>query len=201
MKFALIICTYMRPKPVLQLLQSVEGQYFYPDEIIIVDGSLNSETAKVLNQKTFKNVQYHLVAPESRGLTKQRNYGVGKVSETIDIVCFLDDDIILTKTYFKNLIETYNDYPEAVGVGGYIINEVNWRKLKPKEKTTFTEYEIDGYVRNLGSRNVIRKKLGLLSNRSPCFMPKYSNGFSVGNLPPNNKIYEAEYFYGRCVFF
>ena len=68
--------------------------------------------------------------------------------------------------------------------------------MKPKEKTTFIEYEIDGYVRNLGSRNVIRKKLGLLSNRLPCFMPEYSNGFSVGNLPPNNKIYEAEYFMG-----
>ena len=73
---------------------------------------------------------------------------------------------------------------------------MNLRKLKPQEKTTFIEYEIDGYVRNLGSRNVLRKKLGLLSDQPPCYMPEYSNGFSVGNLPPNDKIYEAEYFMG-----
>lgn len=196
MNFSLIVCTYMRSKALITLLESVKEQTLYPNEIIIVDGSTNTKTKEVLSDESYENLRYYLVDENDRGLTKQRNFGIAKVSNAIDIVCFLDDDIILTKTYFKNLIETYNDYPEAGGVGGYIINEVNWRKLKPKEKTTFTEYEIDGYVRNLGSRNVIRKKLGLLSNRSPCFMPKYSNGFSVGNLPPNNKIYEAEYFMG-----
>ena len=196
MNFSLIICTYMRPESLLTLLKSVDSQVLYPNEIIIVDGSINNLTKLEINKYSFKNLKYFEVTPNDRGLTKQRNFGISKVSNAIDIVCFLDDDIILTKTYFKNLIETYNEFPEAGGVGGYIINEVSWRKLKPKEKTTFMEYEIDGYVRNLGSRNVIRKKLGLLSNRLPCFMPEYSNGFSVGNLPPNNKIYEAEYFMG-----
>ena len=196
MKFSLIICTYMRPKALLALLQSVNMQVLYPDEILIIDGSTNNKTEEILNKKRFKNLVYHKVDDQNRGLTKQRNFGISKVSNAMDIVCFLDDDIILTKTYFKKLIETYRTYPNAGGVGGYIINEVHWKKLKPSEKVTFKEYEIDGYVRNLGSRNVIRKKLGLLSDQPPCFMPEYSNGFSVGNLPPNDKTYKAEYFMG-----
>ena len=186
----------MRPEAVLTLLRSVKDQILYPDEIIIVDGSINDNTINVFNNNSFKNLKYFKVNSENRGLTKQRNFGISKVSENIDIVCFLDDDIVLTDSYFKILIDTYSNKPEASGVGGYIVNEVKWRRLKPKEEPTFSEYEIDGFVRNLGSRNVIRKRLGLLSEKPPCIIPEFSNGFSVGSLPPNNKIYYVQHFMG-----
>jgi glycosyltransferase involved in cell wall biosynthesis len=186
----------MRPKAILTLLESVNKQILYPTEIIIVDGSTDDETLKVFRDFQFKNLQYYKVEEEERGLTKQRNYGVSKVSGDMEVVCFLDDDIVLTAAYFKNLIETYTSYPNAAGVGGYIINEVNWRVLKPTEKPRYKEYEIDGYARNLGTRNILRKRLGLLSDRPPCFMPEFSNGFSVGSLPPSKNTYPAEYFMG-----
>ena len=186
----------MRPKAIITLLNSMNEQEKYPTEIIIVDGSTNDETQNDLKEKSYKNLQYFKVSDEDRGLTKQRNFGIAKVSNSIDVVCFLDDDIVLTPTYFKNLLSTYKKYPDAGGVGGYIINEVTWRKLKPNEKPSFKEYEIDGFVRDLGSRNVLRKKLNLLSDKPPCVMPEFSNGFSVGSLPPNNGVYKAEYFMG-----
>lgn len=186
----------MRPVAILKLLKSVEKQELYPDEILIIDGSTNDNTTIVLEQNMFKNLAYFKVDADDRGLTKQRNFGIDKVSEDIDVVCFLDDDIILEKPYFKNLINTYKEYPDAGGVGGYILNEVNWRVLNKDEKPIYDEFEIDGYVRSLGSRNVLRKRLGLLSDQPPCIMPEFSNGFSVGSLPPNNKTYKAEYFMG-----
>ncbi len=186
----------MRSVAIIKLLKSVEKQELYPNEIIIVDGSTDDKTTIVLNENKFKNLNYFKVDDSDRGLTKQRNFGIHKVSENMDVVCFLDDDIILEEPYFKNLIATYKTYPEAGGVGGYILNEVKWKALKKGEKPSFKEYEIDGYVRNLGSRNVLRKQLGLLSDKPPCIMPEFSNGFSVGNLPPNNKIYNVEYFMG-----
>ena len=75
MKFSLIICTYMRPKPLLDLLESVRLQTLYPDEILIVDGSKNVETQVALNQHSFAKLKYFLVEDANRGLTKQRNYG------------------------------------------------------------------------------------------------------------------------------
>ena len=123
MKFSLIICTYMRPKPLLQLLQSVQEQTLYPDEILIVDGSTNNETEKVLEENHFENLNYFSIPPEHRGLTKQRNYGIERVGAEMEVVCFLDDDTVLEKDYFEQLLQTYTKYPEALGVGGYIINE------------------------------------------------------------------------------
>ena len=70
----------MRPKPLLRLLRSVQEQSLYPDEILVVDGSTNSETRIVLEENTFKNLTYFLVPKEYRGLTRQRNYGVDKAS-------------------------------------------------------------------------------------------------------------------------
>jgi len=196
MKFSLIICTYMRPNAILTLLESVNKQVLYPNEIIIVDGSTNDLTNSFFKENQIKNLQYYKVEEKDRGLTKQRNYGISKVSSSIDIVCFLDDDVILSDAYFDKLINTYSINPDAGGVGGYINNEVRWREKGPNKKLSFYEYEIDGFVRSLGSRNVLRKKLGLLSDKPPCFMPDFSNGFSVGSLPPNGKTYKAEYFMG-----
>ena len=196
MKFALIICTYMRPKPVLKLLQSVVVQTVYPDEIIIVDGSLNQDTETVLNQNPFQNLHYHLVAPEHRGLTKQRNYGVGKVSDGIDIICFLDDDTVLEKDYFEQILKTYTDYPQALGVGGYICNENKFEFVGYDYKPTIKEFYFDGWKQNDGSRFILRKKLGLDSDCPPGYSSLYSHGRSVGFLPPNGKTYEVEMLMG-----
>ncbi len=81
MKFALIICTYMRPKALLQLLQSVAEQTVVPTVIIIVDGSLNDQTQQALQQNELKQLRYFMVSAQDRGLTKQRNYGIGKISK------------------------------------------------------------------------------------------------------------------------
>lgn len=186
----------MRPKALTDLLESVEEQTSYPDQIIIVDGSTNELTKEALAKKEYKNLEYHKVDDQDRGLTKQRNFGIRKLADTIEVVCFLDDDIILNKDYFENLIATYSQYPNAGGVGGYIINEVDWRELKQGEEVLFSEYKAENWVRPLGLRNVVRKRLGLLSDRPPCIMPEFSNGFSIGFFPPIKKVYKVEHFMG-----
>jgi len=113
----------MRPQSLLQLLQSVQEQTVYPDEILIVDGSTNQETAIILKENPFQNLHYFAVPPEHRGLTKQRNYGISRVGKNMEIVCFLDDDTVLEKDYFEQILMTYRTHPKAIGVGGYIINE------------------------------------------------------------------------------
>ena len=46
------------------------------------------------------NFDYFLVTENFRGLTKQRNYGYYKVTVTIEVVAFLDDDTVLRANYF-----------------------------------------------------------------------------------------------------
>ncbi len=194
-KFSLIICTYSRSNALIKLLRSVAEQVLYPSEILIIDGSMDDKTQEALEIEKFKSLVYYKVKEKDRGLTKQRNYGVSKVRDGIEIICFLDDDVVLTPEYFQELIETYVKYPEAIGAGGYILNEVAWKK-KESKKVGIDEYEWDGWVRKLGTRNELRKRLGLISNEPPGYMPKFSNGLSVGFLPPDEKIYPVEFFMG-----
>ena len=186
----------MRPIALTELLNSVMLQTVYPDEIIIVDGSTNQETKQALENKDYPNLRYTQVNDEQRGLTKQRNVGIGLVSKDMEVVCFLDDDIILEREYFKELIGTYQDYPNAIAVGGYINNEVDWQVVSDHFKPSLHQFRFDNYVRKDGSRFVLRKKLQLDANRPPAHLPKFSHGRSVGFLPPSNKTYEVEQFMG-----
>jgi len=195
MKFSLIICTYQRPKAISTLLNSVKEQTLYPAEILIIDGSTNDKTNAILKEKTFENLIYYKVEENSRGLTKQRNFGISKVSKEIDVVCFLDDDTILDKNYFKELIHSYTKYPDAIGIGGYITNEVKW-EMNTDSNCPKNYFCLDGFKRKEGIRFRIRKRLKLIDKTSPGFMPAYSHGRSIGYLPPSDKTYLVEFFMG-----
>ena len=196
MNFTLIICTYKRRFALQNLLESVKIQTQYPNEILIIDGSPDNETKLFLEQTEYQNLKYYKVSEQDRGLTKQRNYGIARVSNTSKIVCFLDDDTILDTKYFQNIIQTYIKYPEAVGVGGYITNEVKWIKIEPNEIQTPNYFYFDGFKRSDPLRFKMRKKLGLDSNVPPGFSPMFSHGRSVGFLPPSSKIYQVEQLMG-----
>lgn len=194
-EFALIICTYNRRDALLLLLNSILEQSVYPNQLIIIDGSTANETEYCLTQNLFPKLEYFKVNHQDRGLTRQRNIGISKVRENIEIVCFLDDDTILNKYYFENLIETYKLNPEAIGVGGYILDEIDWRKSNSKH-INFDDFQFDGWVRKLGSRNTLRKKISLLSNKAPGRMPEFSHGLSISFLPPTDKTYSVDFFMG-----
>ncbi|TYA71431.1 glycosyltransferase family 2 protein [Seonamhaeicola marinus] len=194
MRFSLIICTYMRPEPLLKLLKSVKNQSLYPNEILIIDGSTNKKTEQVLGENNFSNLKYFKVETINRGLTKQRNFGLKKVDALTEIVCFLDDDIILEQNYFKELISTYKVHKNALAVGGYITNEVDWTKSDGSNKPSNFYY--DGWMRKEPSRFKLRRKFGLLPDANPGFLPSFSHGRSIGFLPPSGKTYEVELIMG-----
>ena len=207
-RLSLIICTYKRAEPLCRLLETVKAQSRFPDEILIIDGSPDDDTETALKQINLK-LKYHKVLPEQRGLTKQRNIGIGLCDKKTDIVAFLDDDILLDEKYFEELINTYQIYPEAVGVGGYIVSSLPivigtkggfqkdglWFKDENGKSNT-KHFCFDGYCRAESSRYKIRAFLGLTPDRPPAHLPKFSHGRSVGFLPPSGKIYEVEQFMG-----
>jgi GT2 family glycosyltransferase len=201
MKFSLIICTYMRPKSLLQLLQSVQIQSQYPDEILIIDGSTNRETELAVRDNQFLNLYYFAVPPEHRGLTRQRNYGIERVANAMEVVCFLDDDTVLEQHYFEEIINTFDSNTSISGVGGVAINENSWSLAEPNKKYNKYRYFLwEGYVYKEGQRNVVRNYLGLQSNLEPGCMPDYSHGKTCG-FPLNDKIYEVDLMIGMSFAF
>lgn len=179
----------------MTLLESVQSQTLYPDEIIVVDGSSDDYTKIALQKKAIQNLIYFKVNPEDRGLTRQRNFGISNVNANSEVVCFLDDDTVLENDYFEQLLSTYKLHPEAIAVGGYIINEVSWKKSEMQSLKSH-EFFFDGWIRKESSRFMARKKLGLDSNVPPGFSPTFSHGRSVSFLPPSGKTYEVEQLMG-----
>ena len=201
MKFSLIVCTYMRPEPLLKLLQSVQKQTLYPDEILIIDGSLNHETEEIFAQQRFDKLRYYYVNQNNRGLTKQRNLGLANVSKESEVVCFVDDDTILEKNYFVEIIKTFSADQKITGVGGIAINENKWKKTEPYKTYNWKRfYVFEGYVYPEGLRNVFRNYLHLQSDLQPGRMPEFSHGRTC-SFPPNGKTYEVDLLIGMSFCF
>lgn len=192
--FSLIICTYMRPEALARLLDSVKKQTLYPNEILVIDASEDDEIKHIHLESEYECLKYFKVGNAVRGLTKQRNFGIEKKSKTSKIICFLDDDVILEPDYFKYLIETYEVFPEALAVGGYITNEVIWEPTDKRNDNT--KFYYDGWMRNEPLRFRIRKKVGLSPDTPPGFLPTFAHGRSVSFLPPSNKTYQVEQIMG-----
>jgi len=201
MKFSLVICTYMRPEPLLALLQSVQEQKLYPDEIFVIDGSLDNKTEVTIKKEQFKNLNYFLVAAENRGLTKQRNFGISKTALDSEIVCFLDDDTILEPDYFYEIIKTFQTNQQVVGVGGVAVNEYRWKKQQHDISYNNKKYYLfEEYYYKEGLRNVVRNYLGLASNLGPGRMPAYSHGRTCG-FPITGKTYQVDLLIGMSMAF
>jgi GT2 family glycosyltransferase len=182
-------------------LDSVVLQTVYPNQILIVDGSIDNETADVISNSTYDNLVYYKVSPEYRGLTRQRNYGIERINTSAEVVCFLDDDTILEPDYFEELIKTYQNDTSIIGVGG--VDTIN-NKWKNKEAgIIYNKYKyfcFEDYYYPEGLRNVVRNYLGLLSNLGPGKMPEYSHGRTCG-FPFNGKIYEVDLLIGMSFSF
>ncbi|MBC2709803.1 MAG: glycosyltransferase family 2 protein [Desulfosarcina sp.] len=120
MNISVIICTKNRSQDLKVSLDSIINQSILPDEIIVVDSSTNFDTKLLC--KNYKNIFsiplfYYQTAP---GLTKQRNIGVKHSSK--EIIAFIDDDVILEESYFKEIKEAFAVSDKILGVGGRILN-------------------------------------------------------------------------------
>ncbi|UBZ11200.1 glycosyltransferase [Leeuwenhoekiella palythoae] len=192
--FSLIICTYQRSQALGTLLKSVQKQRLYPDEILVIDGSIDNQTEKVLTKQVIKNLKYFKVEEQDRGLTRQRNFAIKKLNPKSEIVCFLDDDVVLETDYFEQILQTFREKPSALGVGGYITNEVIWELDKDEAKRDY--FVFDGYKRKEGSRFQLRALFGLQPDAAPGFMPDFGHGRSISFLPPSGKTYPVEQLMG-----
>ena len=201
MKLSLIICTYMRTEPLVQLLQSIQVQTVYPDEILIIDGSTTMETKIILDKNNFEKLHYFLVEDDFRGLTKQRNFGISKVDGQSEIIAFLDDNTVLTPNYFEELVNTFANNSALTGVGGVALNENGWSRIDSnKTYNKYHYFQFEDFIYKEGQRNVVRNYLGLDSNLGPGRMPTYSHGKTCG-FPLNGKTYEVDLLIGMSFAF
>jgi GT2 family glycosyltransferase len=195
---SLVICTYRRAEQVRRLLAALSEQTRIPDEIVVVDASPDDETRQVVlgstNEVFSGRLHYHHPPLESRGLTRQRNYGIEH--STGAIVAFLDDDTVPEPEYFAEVLACFARRPDAIGVGGYIANETTWWPADQASSRSLALYRRDGWARREDFRWRLRRVLGLASPYPPGWMPPSGHGRPVSFLPPDGREYCVEFVMG-----
>ena len=102
----------------------------------------------------------------------------------------------MTENYFFEILKSYFFHPDALGIGGYILDDVEWDRNNSVQNDSINNFYLDGFKRKDSFRFVLRKRLGLLSDKFPTFMPDEGHGRSVGFIPPSGKTYHVETFMG-----
>ena len=195
---SLIVCTYRRARPLERLLESLRQQSVRPTETLIIDGSDDDDTERVVkrfaSRDELRGLRYFRAPPAERGLTRQRNYGIARAHG--EIIAFLDDDIVAEPTYFERVLASFAAHPEALGVGGYLINEVSWRRLEGSQRAGLAVFRWGEWQRREPYRWRLRRLLGLGSPLPPGWIPASGHGRPVSFLPPDGRDYRVEFIMG-----
>lgn len=191
---SLIVCTWRRPEAVRRLLASLRDQTRPPAEILVVDASpiAETETEAVAAASGLPGLVYDRVPPEERGLTRQRNRGIARARG--EVIAFLDDDTVPEPGYFAELLACFERHPDAVGVGGYICNEVDWRTVTTG--TGLAVFRSGDWERREDYRWRLRRLLGLDSPFPAGWMPPSGHPRATGFVPPDGEDHRVEFFMG-----
>jgi GT2 family glycosyltransferase len=120
---SIVVCTYRRPASMAALLESIGRQDIRPRELFVVDASPDAEAAPTQERLSqgpalADQSRYWQVTGRTRGLTRQRNFGLQHV--TSDLVLFLDDDVVLQPQCVREMEEAHrSSEPPIAGVGCY----------------------------------------------------------------------------------
>lgn len=114
-KISVIIPTRNRVKDVMACIKSISIQTKLPDEVIVVDSSKTQELRNKLKNIRNLNIKYvyNNIFDSS---SFQKNLGAKKSSG--DILVFSDDDTVWSPTYLKELLSTFDKFPESGAVTG-----------------------------------------------------------------------------------
>jgi glycosyltransferase involved in cell wall biosynthesis len=117
---ALVVPTKDRPREVRRLLESVRAQDIVPARVVVVDAG-DGSLAPVASEFVDLDVSY-LRAPRP-GLTRQKNLGVLHAGEDVDLIAFIDDDIVLEAGALGAMLAFWREAgPEVGGASFNIVN-------------------------------------------------------------------------------
>lgn len=124
MKITVIIPTKNRPKDLIKAVASIIAQTRLPDEMILVDQSdSDASRPEILAMvKTGGNALHlnHIYDPRISGLVDAKRVGVSSAGG--DIVCFLEDDVVLEPDYVAQMENAFLEHPEMMGCCGVMTN-------------------------------------------------------------------------------
>lgn len=125
-----VIPTRNRPNDLAKAVASILVQTRSPDELIIVDQSPGDESRLLVNALISGGGPIQLIyihEPLISGLVDAKRVAAERASG--DIICFLEDDVILEADFIEQIERGFVIEPEMVGCCGIITNPPNQTAL------------------------------------------------------------------------
>ncbi|MFD2672709.1 glycosyltransferase [Marinicrinis sediminis] len=132
---SVIICTYNRASLLSETLMALpELHRMDQAEVIVVDNQSTDHTAAVVaqfQQHWPASCTLRYVREREQGLSHARNRGIEEASG--DWIAFLDDDAIPERNWLQMMVQAFERYPDAEGIGG---------KIRPRFETARPDWLI-----------------------------------------------------------
>lgn len=121
---SVLIPSYKRPKPLLELLDRLMQQTYSNFEVVVVEQSQDPQLAQQLEQKRVEFAQreagaialHLLLTDRPLGCSGARNYGIANTKGEI-VLMLDDDDLPINSEWISTLTENFRD-PNCIGVVG-----------------------------------------------------------------------------------
>jgi GT2 family glycosyltransferase len=124
LKLSVVIPTKNRAKDLLKAVASIIAQSRLPDELILVDQSDSDASLLVIQDMVRKAGDAtwlnHIYDPSIRGLVDAKRVGASCASG--DVVCFLEDDVVLESDYLEQMERAFESHPTMMGCCGVMTN-------------------------------------------------------------------------------
>ena len=120
---SIIIPTKNRPNDLKKSIKSLLLQSRLPDELIVVDQSKNFKSKVEVYDCLLKYPSIRLIYlcdKSLRGLVDAKRRGVCEASG--DIICFMEDDVILESNYLEEILMGFESHPKMLGCCGIVTN-------------------------------------------------------------------------------
>lgn len=115
--FSVVVSTYNRNEDLINCLKSLYSQTYKEFEVVVVNGGKIEPVRRIVSD--FSNLSIRLVEQKKKGLVEARN--LGWRNSNCDIVCFIDDDLVVSPEWLTNIKDTFLSDDRIGGVSGSTI--------------------------------------------------------------------------------
>lgn len=154
-RLAIVIATKDRPTQLRRVLTSIKDQSVQPQQVVIVDGG-DEPIETVTREFLDLPISYTIVRPP--GLTKQKNAGVSATDLDINLVGFIDDDMVFEDDAIAAMLDFWETAPQEMGGAGFNLpdfeNTNSWIKSIPQRLFFIDNHEF-GRVHRSGFNTTI----------------------------------------------
>jgi len=112
--FSVAISTFNRNDDLSRCLDALRKQTFHDFEVIISNGA-GPEGVRRIAEK-FGDLRIKIISQNRKGIVEARN--LGWLHSKADVVCFIDDDLVVTPDWLTHIKETFLSDEKIAGVSG-----------------------------------------------------------------------------------